>query len=133
MAIQRLSARPLSPQVAAPALNKACRLRGDENEDGHARSASGRPPDHSGDTRNGARARPERGRARQTPALQELIHRIVHRPTAEPATPHAEVRRSFAVHGDRGGTLSDTGSQHKTSTPGRTNEARIASCRRFGG
>jgi hypothetical protein len=40
-----------SPQVAPPALNKACRLRGDENEDGHARSASGRPPDHSGDTR----------------------------------------------------------------------------------
>jgi hypothetical protein len=84
-----------SPSRASPegwgyvrALNKAYSLRRGENEDGHARSASGRPPDHSGETREWCA--PGAAVAERT-AASGVRAGSSHCPpsTAEPAPPHA--------------------------------------------
>ena len=128
-----------SPSRASPegwgyvrALNKAYSLRRGENEDGHARSASGRP-DHSGETRGGcARARRGRGRADRRQRCQSWFIALS---TVRPLSRPHLMRRCDVV------CRSPQSRWRPCSTPavstrrslGLTARPRRASCRRFGG
>ena len=128
-----------SPSRASPggwgyvrALNKAYSLRRGENEDGHARSASGRPPDRSGETREWCARQARPWPSGQPLAASELVHRIVHRP---PLSLHHLIRSCDVV------CRSPQSRWRPCSTPAvstrrpprLTARPNSASCRRFGG